>query len=45
MTDLVLSEGVDQSAIDVVNGDAEGCDEHVLGHSHGEGVPLVSSYS
>lgn len=41
----MLSEGMDQSTIDVVDGDAEGCDQHVLGHSCGKSVPLIPSNS
>lgn len=40
----MLSECADQSTIDVVNGDAEGCDDHILGHSCDERVSLIPSY-
>ena len=40
-TDLVLPEGVNQSTVDVVNGNAEHRQHHILSHSCGEGVLLL----
>ena len=38
--DLVLPEGVDQSTIDVVDADAEGRDNYIVGEGCGESVVL-----
>lgn len=42
---LVLSECVDQSAIDVAYGNAEACNDDILADCRGEGIPLSPSYS
>lgn len=41
----MLPEGVDQSTVDVVDGDAEGYDDHIIDHSCEEVVPLIHRYS
>ena len=41
----MLSESVDQGAVDVVDRNAEGYDNHIIGHSCGEAVPLIPNYS
>ena len=41
LSDLVFAEGVNEACIDVVDGDPENHNDHVLGHSFIEGVSIL----
>lgn len=41
---LVLLEGVDEACIDVVDGDAENHNDHILGDGFGEGVSVLDDH-
>lgn len=41
---LVLLEGVDEACIDVVDGDAENDNDHILGDGFGEGVSVLDDH-
>ena len=39
--DLVFAEGVNEACIDVVDGDPENHNNHILDHSFSEGVSIL----
>lgn len=45
MSDLVLAEGANEACIDVIDGDAENHNDHILGQSFGEGVSILYVHS
>lgn len=40
----MFAEGVNEACIDVVDGDAENHNNHVLGHSFSEGVSVLDDH-
>ena len=40
-SDLVFAEGVNEACIDVVDGDPENHNNHILDHSFSEGVSIL----
>lgn len=44
MSCLVFAKGLNEACIDVVDGDAEDDNNHVLGHSFGERVSILYNH-
>ncbi len=42
---LVFTKGLNEAYIDVVDGDAENHNNHILGHSFSEGVSILDDHS
>lgn len=43
MSHLVFAKGLNEACVDVVDGDAENHNDHILGHSFGEGVSILNN--